>query len=101
MPTAAESLDALAEVDRGSRIGRTSLQASIATAAVTLFEWLCALQGWDLDPYGEGTGLPSTVTAALVGTGTVSLSYAMNRKPPAEPSPSQDVVDVAAGVKGK
>lgn len=92
-------LEALAAVDRGSRIGRTSLQATIATGIVTLIEYGLALQDVDLDPWSEGTGMPSTVVASLVGLLTVGLSFAMNRKPPAEPSPSTDVVDAAAGME--
>lgn len=98
MPTAAESLDALAEVDRGSRIGRTSLQATIAAGVVVLVEYACALGGWDLDPWSDGTGMPTTVATTFGGLLTILLSLAMNRKPPADPSPSQDVVDAAAGV---
>lgn len=93
-------LEALAEVDRGSRIGRTSLQATIATGVVSLVEYALALQKWDLDPWSDGTGMPSTVVASLVGLITVALSFLMNRKPPAEPSPSQDLVDSAAAVAG-
>lgn len=92
-------LDALAEVDRASRIGRTSVQVGIPWALATLFEWGCALRGWDLDPWSEGTGLPSTVSVALVGVITVVLAYAMNRKPPNEPSPAHDVVEAAAAVE--
>lgn len=93
-----DELTALASVDRAGRIGRTTVQVGIPGSLVILLEWGCALQGWDLDPWGEGTGLPSTVSAAMIAILTVVLAFRMNRKPPAEPNPAGDVVDTAVAV---
>lgn len=60
--------------------GRTAVQAGVATFVVVLAEYGFALAGADLDPWGDGTGLPGTVNAALVGLITYAMAYRMNPK---------------------
>lgn len=60
--------------------GRTAVQVTTPTALVVLIDWACALQGWDLDPWSEGTGLPNSVSAAIVAVLTVVMAIRMNPK---------------------
>lgn len=75
IPSAA---DQNAAADRAR--GRTAVQVTWPTAVVILAEWLCAMQDWDLDPYSDGTGFPTTVAAAFVAILTIASAWRMNPK---------------------
>jgi hypothetical protein len=72
-------LDDLGELDRTSRIGRTTAQVGVPTAIVVVASWLARLFGIDLDP-GAGVDMPPEVVAAWVAVLTVGAAWAMNRR---------------------
>lgn len=93
-----DELDALAEVDRAGRIGRTTTQVGIPSALMVIAVWALRLWGVDLNPAAGEEEMPAEVVAAFVAVLTVVLAFRMNRRPPAEPAPAHDVVETAAAL---
>lgn len=75
-----EKLDALAQIDREGRVGRTVVQVTIPTAIVGIGTWLCAMLGVDLDP-GAGTDLPAEQVGYFIAVVTGLIAWVMNRRP--------------------
>lgn len=95
-----DGLDALAEVDRQNRIGRSQTQVGLPGAVVVIGAWLLRLFDIDLNPAADSRDMPPEVVAAFIVISAALLVRSMNRKPPAEPSPATDVVEAAAAVAG-
>ena len=79
-------LEAVADLDRSGRVGRTAVQVGVPGALVVIGSWAARLAGLDLDP-GAGTDLPADVAGAFVAVLGVLLAVHMNREPdpPKEP----------------
>lgn len=81
-PITAESLQALAEVDRKSKISRTDTQAGFGAGVLILFCFMAAYFHWDLNPYDEGyqSSFPVVVEGAFMVVGTAIAARVMNRR---------------------
>lgn len=77
-PLAAD-LEALAEVDRSGRVGRTTTQVTIPAALVVIGAWVARLADVDLNPLEGVDEMPADVVAAFVAILTVALARRMNR----------------------
>lgn len=76
-------LDALDTVDRQNKIGRTTIQAGVSAAAVTVTEYVLAYFDADLDPWADGyqDHFPPVFTGALFVLFASAAAWWMNRKP--------------------
>lgn len=80
MTTAAENLEALADVDRQNRVGRTVQQVAPVSAAVAVLAYLLSFAGIDLAPLDpDSENLPEYVVASLIALGTWLSARHMNR----------------------
>jgi hypothetical protein len=78
MTDGTEPLDALAAVDRSSRVGRTAVQVGTPAAIVGIGSWLARLADLDLDP-AAGVDLPADVAGYFVALTSTAIAWLMNR----------------------
>lgn len=78
-------LAALDRLSRSARVGRTTMQAGIGAAVVTVFEFTAAYLDLDLDPREPGVQdtFPPTFTAAMFVIVSAIAAAVMNRRPKA------------------
>lgn len=79
-------LEALAEIERSNKVGRTTIQAGTSAALVTCIEFVAAYPGLDLNPWDPGTQahFPPVLTGALFVLLAWAAARWMNR-PISEP----------------